>query len=241
MRIELKEVHKSFGNSRALKGVSLTFEPGQIMAVLGINGAGKTTLLRALAGVVSPDHGDILFDAEPFRLNRLDQRKRLWFLPDFPPLFDEESLLNNLSLILRCFEADGPGVEEKVASLLGELDLLGKAHLPVGALSRGQRYKAALTALVCADPELWLLDEPYASGMDPVGQIVLQREVRAAAARQRTVLFTTQFLDVVGKLADRVIILKDGEVQTDVKTADLLGPNREGSLESLFRPFTAGS
>lgn len=234
MQILLKEVQKTFGRTRALGGVSLRIDPGQIVAVLGVNGSGKTTLLRALAGVVAPDRGEILFDDEPFRLNRLDQRKRLWFLPDFPPLFDEETLLDNLSLILRCFDADGPGVEDKVASLLGELSLLEKAHLPVGQLSRGQRYKTALAALVAADPELWLLDEPYASGIDPAGQIVLERETRAASARGRTILFTTQFIDAAKRLASRVVVLQGGEVRLDSTVSEQPGCGQPGSLELLF-------
>ena len=238
MRIELKEVHKTFGGVRALRGVSLEFVPGDIVAVLGVNGAGKTTLLRTLAGVVAPDRGDVVFDGESFRLDRLDQRQRLWFLPDFPPLFDEEPMLENFSLILRCFGADRVGVEQTVARLLTDLDLLGKAHLHVAHLSRGQRYKTALVALVSADPELWLLDEPYASGIDPVGQMVLQREIRAAAAeRGRTILFTTQFLEAATKLANRVVVLQGGEVRLDARMADLPPTGERGSLESLFEAF----
>ena len=186
MRVELHQVTKRYGSNRALDDVTLAFEPGQIVAVIGINGAGKTTLLRALAGVVAPERGNIEFDGRSFNRNNLDQRRRFWFLPDFPPLLAEETLLNNLGFILRLFGADGPGVEHRVLALLGELDLIGLAHATVATLSRGQAYKTALIALMCADPEVWLLDEPFASGMDPVGIAVFRREARAAAARGRT-------------------------------------------------------
>jgi ABC-2 type transport system ATP-binding protein len=213
MRVELHEVTKRYGSTRALEAVSLTFSPGEIVAVIGVNGAGKTTLLRALAGIVAPEKGTIEFDGETFARNRLDQRKRFWFLPDFPPLLPEETVLANLSLFLRLFEADRPGVEERVLALLQQCDLVGLAHAPVGTLSRGQAYKTALIALLCADPQLWLLDEPFASGMDPVGIAVFRREARAAAARGRTVIYTTQWLEAVERLADRLCILQHGQVR----------------------------
>lgn len=86
MRVELHQVSKRYGSTRALDGVSLAFEPGGIVAVIGLNGAGKATLLRALTGVVAPDRWNIGFDGQTFARNCLDQRRRFWFLPDFPPL-----------------------------------------------------------------------------------------------------------------------------------------------------------
>lgn len=221
MRVELHNVTKRYGSTRALDGVSLAFAPGEIVAVIGINGAGKTTLLRALAGIVAPERGNIEFDGRTFERNRADQRRRFWFLPDFPPLLPEETLLANVGLILRLFEADRPGVEDRLLALLHEFDLAGLAYAPVGTLSRGQAYKSALLSLLCADPELWLLDEPFASGMDPVGIAVFRREARAAAARGRTVIYSTQWLEAVERLADRLCILQNGQVRAFGTLADL--------------------
>ncbi|MBI5525318.1 MAG: ATP-binding cassette domain-containing protein [Deltaproteobacteria bacterium] len=86
MRVDISEVSKSFGPVKGLDHVSAAFGPGEVVAVVGLNGAGKTTLLRTLAAIVGPDSGEIRFDGEPFRRDRLDLRKRLAFLPDFPPL-----------------------------------------------------------------------------------------------------------------------------------------------------------
>jgi ABC-type multidrug transport system ATPase subunit len=240
MRVALANVTKRYGRTRALDDFSLALEGGQIVAVLGINGAGKTTLLRALAGVVAPERGQIEFDGEPFRLDRLDQRRRLWFLPDFPPLLLEEPVLTNIGLILRLFEADQPGVEERALELLRELDLVGLVNAPVGTLSRGQIYKTALTILVCVDPELWLLDEPFASGMDPVGIGVFRREARDATERGRLILYSTQWLDAVERLADRLCILHSGKLRAFGTLAELQGSGTGpgGAIEELFRRFS---
>jgi ABC-type multidrug transport system ATPase subunit len=240
MRVSLQAVTKRYGSTRALDEVSLELEPGRIVAIIGINGAGKTTLLRALAGIVAPDRGQVRFDGESFERNRLDQRRRLWFLPDFPPLFPEETLLGNLGLILRLFGADAPGVESRVLQLLREFDLVGLVHAGAGTLSRGQAYKAALTALLCVNPELWLLDEPFASGMDPVGIAVFRREARTAASQGRTVVYSTQWIEAVEKLADDLCILQHGKVLAFGSLAELRAQTgtQGGELEQMLLAFT---
>lgn len=213
MRIELRGVLKNFGGTRALDHVKLEFEPGQIVALLGANGAGKSTLLRLLAGVIAPSRGDIYFDDEPFRRDRLDQRRRFMFMPDFPFLFPEKTVLRNLSIPLRLYHADEHGAEEHVLALLHEFDLLPLAQMPVAALSRGQAYKTGLVALLAVDPEVWLLDEPFASGMDPHGINAFKARARAAVARGRTVIYSTQILEVAERFCDRACVIQRGEVR----------------------------
>ena len=140
MKIELRGVLKSYRSVRALDRVPLQFDPGQIVALLGPNGAGKTTLIRCLAGIVAPDQGAIYFDEQEFRRDRLELRKRLFVLPDFPFLFWEQSLIRNVAIVLRMYEADGEGTEDRVLDLLRSLDLLTLALRPVASLSRGQAY-----------------------------------------------------------------------------------------------------
>jgi len=173
MKIELRGVLKAYRSMRALDYVSLEIEPGQIISVLGVNGAGKTTLLRCLAGIAAPDKGEILFDGQEFRRDRLDLRSRIYIMPDFPFLFWEHSIVRNIAMILRLYQADDAGAERRVLELLREFDLLPLALRPVHSLSRGQLYKAGLTALIAADREVWLLDEPFASGMDPHVPLVI--------------------------------------------------------------------
>jgi len=196
----------------ALDSVSAVFEPGRIVAVVGANGAGKTTLLRVLAGLSGPDDGEVFLDGRPFDRGDLTARRRIAFLPDFPGLFPEETVLRNLAITLRLYGADGPGAEQRVLDLLGDLDLLPACEMPVGTLSRGQTYKTALAGLVVSAPDLWLLDEPLASGMDPRGLSVLRREMRSAARRGRTLLFTTQLVELAENIADRILVIRNGKV-----------------------------
>lgn len=232
---------KDYSGTRALDRVSFELEPGQVVGVLGANGAGKTTLLRCLATVSAPDRGEIYADEEPLRRANLDQRRRLAFVPDVPLVFWNLSFIQHLGMMVRVHDADSRVDPRRVIELLREFDLTTLAARPLQTLSRGQAYKAVLTALIAVDPEVWLLDEPFASGMDPHGLDTLKQEARKAAQRRRTILYTTQILEVAERFSDRVCVLHRGELRAFDTVEQLKSAaGGEGSpLESLFRQLRA--
>lgn len=237
MNVRVASLSKKYGSVRALIDVSITFTPGEIVAVLGPNGAGKTSLLGCLSGVLAADKGEVLFDDEPLRRDRMDLRRRFLFLPDFPMAFTGMTVLRHIGMVLRLYGADGAGAPERVVALLREFDLLPLADATVESLSRGQLYKTALAALIAADPELWLLDEPFASGMDPHGISTFKRHAREATKRGHTVIYSTQMLDAAERLADRVVILQHGAVRAFGSVAELQqqAGTSGGALEDIFR------
>jgi ABC-type multidrug transport system ATPase subunit len=243
LNIELRGVLKSYRSVRALDHVSLQIEPGQIVSLLGPNGAGKTTLIRCLAGIAAPDKGAVYFDDQDFRRDRLDLRRRIYLVPDFPFLFWEHSVLRNIAMILRLYAADGPGAEELVLELLREFDLLPLALRPVNSLSRGQAYKVGLVSLLAADREIWLLDEPFASGMDPHGIDAFKRHAREAAKRGRTILYSTQILDVAERFSDRVCLIHQGEIRAFDTLEHLRSQahDKDNVLEEMFRQLREGT
>ena len=164
MHIKLEAVTKRYGRLRALEDISLTIEPGEIVAALGSNGAGKTTLLRCLCAIAAPDRGRVLFDGEPFHRGRVDLRQKLLFLSDFPIVFPQLTVARHIAMILGLYGKDGGESAEAVTQHLYGLDLLPTVDTVVGQLSRGQIYKVALATLLSIDPELWLFDEPFARG-----------------------------------------------------------------------------
>lgn len=237
MRIRLQAVAKKYANVHALKDVSFTIEPGQIVSVLGANGAGKTTLLRCLGAVVTPSSGHIYFDQERFQRGNLDLRRRMGFLPDFPIAFPHNTVLRHIGMVLRLYEKDDPSIEPRVVELLKAFDLLPLIDTPMVRLSRGQAYKAALVALLAADCELLLLDEPFASGMDPNGISAFKREARNAAGRGHTILYSTQILEIAEKFSDWVCLIDKGEVRHFAPLRELanVSDGQVGVLESLFQ------
>lgn len=235
MKIELRAVSKTYGKAHALDRASLEIGAGQIVAILGANGAGKTTLLRCLAGIAAPDAGAIVYDDEPFERDKLELRRQLFFLPDFPVVFYEMSLIRHIGMVLRVYEKDEAGVETRVLQLLKDFDLFTIAENPLNSLSRGQVYKAALVALIAVNPEVWLLDEPFASGMDPHGINTLKRYAREAVAQGRTIIYSTQILEIVEKFSDKVCILHQGEVRAFDSVTLLENAGQGRGLVDIFR------
>jgi ABC-type multidrug transport system ATPase subunit len=212
--IEVRDVQKLYGDKVALGGVSFSIAPGEVVGFLGLNGAGKTTLLRCLATLVAPDHGDVRFDGEVLGRDRIDLRRRFHFLPDFPALFTDDDPLAAIAMHLKIWEADRPGIEDRVADLMDRLQIASLCGVPVGTFSRGQRYKTALAALAAVDPELWLLDEPFASGMDPQGIATFRQEAESAVReRGRIVVYSTQIVDLACGFSDRIGVISRGGLQ----------------------------
>ncbi len=213
MQVSLHSLHKQFGSLRVLHDVSTVFQEGAVTALLGANGAGKTTLLRCLSGLASGEPGSVQLDGEVLLPWRLDLRRRLMFLPDFPPFLPGASILEHVAMHLNLWKATRDGAADQVARWLDELHLTPFAEKPLDCLSRGQRYKASLLALMAVDPELWLLDEPFASGMDAGGLGLFRREARAAAARGRTVIYSTQIVELAASFSDSIGIVGGGRLR----------------------------
>jgi len=234
MKVTVAGLKKRFGRQRVLKSVDLDLPKGSIVALVGVNGAGKSTILHCLAGLLSIDGGTVSFDAEEFRPDNIELRRRLLFLPDFPYFVLAKTLLEHFSLIIRLYGRDASALTDKTMNLLREFDLLPFAARPLVELSRGQLYKGALIALILADPDLWLLDEPLASGMDPLGLRAFQKYARQAADRGSTILYSTQMLDVAERFSDHVAVLHDGLIRAFTKTSEIRANGADGGLTDLF-------
>jgi ABC-type multidrug transport system ATPase subunit len=242
MQIETHGLTKKYGRVSALEEVSLSIGPGQIVGVLGANGAGKTTLLRCLAGLVAPDRGDVRYDGRRFHRGLIDVRRRICFLPDFPVVHGNVTLLRHLGMMLRLYERPLDGTAEEAVTVLKELDLLALADTPLHKLSRGQLYKSTLAGLLMVAPELWILDEPFASGMDPQGISYLRKRAGNARERGHTIIFTTQILEIAERLADRVCLLQGGRVRMWGSISELSEKvvGGEGVLEEALRALREG-
>ena len=212
MHIELNGVTKQFGRIRALDGVSLNVPPSSIIAVLGENGAGKSTLLRLLAGINVPDRGEIRFDSQPFNREKLDLRKRLLYMPDVPLLFPDQTVARNAAMFAGIYDVDLTKREEDLRHWLVETGAATLMQRKPGALSRGQIWKVAMACAAAVKPELWLVDEPFASGMDALGMGAFRRLARHLAEQGSTVIYTTQMVELAADFSDHVCVLRQGAV-----------------------------
>lgn len=225
--ISVEQVTKRYGSVQALKGVSLEVKKGEVLGLLGQNGAGKTTLLNILTGYLAPTGGRALIGGYDPLLESREAKRRLGYLPEHPPLYDEMTVREYLS-----FAAELKGVVrraipahvDEVMALTGLSDMQNRL---LSHLSKGYRQRAGFAQAMCGDPEVLVLDEPTV-GLDPK-QITEIRQLIQSLAKGRTIVFSSHILSEVQQLCTHVVILHDGLVRVDSPMATL-GQGSETTL-----------
>lgn len=213
--IEVVSVTQHYGVRPVLRDVSLSIARGEVTAVIGPNGMGKSTLLGAMAGVLSPQHGHVTIDGRRRRGTPEDElaiRKATIYLPDAPWLPTGRTPREFLLAVGRLYDVPEDHLFAELPKLFGLFDLIGQADTPIANLSSGQSKKVALCSALLPDPPVLLLDEPFSGGLDPAGILVLKKLLRRRVADGRTVVLTSPVPEIVEEVADRVVILRDGQV-----------------------------
>lgn len=240
--IEIHGLRKAFGKVRAVDGLDLTVEAGQITALLGPNGAGKTTTVSCLVGLQPPDAGRISIAGEDALTRPVQAKRQLSYVPEianlYPALTPEEYLL----LKGRLFGMADGDVQRTADRLLDGFGLIERKREPMVGFSKGMNQKVALASALLTNPKALVLDEPL-SGLDVETTLVFKELVREFARRGGAVLYCSHMLDVVENLADRVAVLDRGVLRAVGTMEELRAQaGREDSgLEDLFRELTAAA
>jgi ABC-2 type transport system ATP-binding protein len=204
--IELDGVEKSFGDVRALRGVDLEVEDGEIFGFLGPNGAGKSTTINVLLDFIRPDAGSVRVLGRDARDDSVAVRERTGVLPEGFDVYDRLTAREHVQ-----FAIDSKGADDDPYPLLEQVGLEDAAGRKAGGFSTGMRQRLALAMALVGDPELLVLDEP-SSGLDPNGARELREIVESEADRGTTVFFSSHILGQVEAVCDRVGIIREGEL-----------------------------
>ena len=231
--ISVDGLEKSFGDVRALAGISFAVPRGAICALLGHNGAGKTTTIRALLGIVQPDAGTVgVFGLSPATDGRAI-RARCGVLLERDGLYERLSAVANLDYHARIHGLDSATRRRRSEQVLRLFGLWDRRRDRVGTWSTGMRKKLALARAMLHEPELLLLDEPFA-GLDPVAAVQLRQLVVEMAQREHlTVLMTTHDLAHVERSCSHVIVADSGRIITQGSLAEVQGVS--GSIAVAVR------
>src|SRR3954454_18700866 len=216
--IEVRQLVKAFGAARALDGLDLVVQPGEVHGFLGPNGAGKSTTIRALLGVLHPDAGTAeVFGLDPWA-DTVPIHRRLAYVPGDVSLWPNLSGGETIDMLLRMRGGDPRGPQSSREELLKrfQLDATKKGR----AYSKGNRQKVALVAAFATPSELLILDEPT-SGLDPLMEQVFNECVAEHTAAGATVLLSSHILSEVERLADRVTIIREGRAVESGTLEDL--------------------
>jgi ABC-2 type transport system ATP-binding protein len=212
--LALQDAAKRFGPVQALDDCSFSVARGRMLGFLGPNGAGKTTSMRAVFGLVALDGGEVLWDGRPVGF---EERLRFGYMPEERGLYPRMPVGEQIAYFGRLHGLDAAAAHAAAAGWLERLGLADRAGAKVEELSHGNQQRAQLAAALVHEPELLVLDEPFA-GLDPVAVRTLAGVLRDEAARGAAVLFSSHQLELVEDICEEVAIIDHGRI---VATGDM--------------------
>jgi ABC-2 type transport system ATP-binding protein len=206
--LEISDLYQRFGDRVAVDKLSLAVDGGEIVGLVGRNGAGKTTTMRAVMGIYRPLGGSITWSGHPVGL---PDRLRFGYMPEERGLYPQMRVLDQIAYFARLHGVEMPAATTRAQEWITSLGLEGREQDRVVALSHGNQQRVQLAVALVYQPELLVLDEPFA-GLDPSAVDSLSDVLRAETARGTAVLFSSHQLELVERLCDRVVILEKGQV-----------------------------
>jgi len=226
MSILLKNISKNYGDQKALNGVTLTIEKGQITGLLGPNGAGKSTLMKIITGAILPSSGTAMVNGVDVIASPLEVQRSLGYLPEHNPQYLELYVREYLEYVAQLYKVD----KERIPTVIEQTVLGPEQHKKIGSLSKGYRQRVGLAAALIPDPEVLILDEPT-TGLDPA-QLIEIRALLKNIAANKTVLFSTHIIQEVVELCSSCIFLQGGELKQVLTETEIQKGSKH--LEEIF-------
>jgi ABC-2 type transport system ATP-binding protein len=209
--IEVHQLRKNYGRHTAVRDISFSVQPGEIVGFLGPNGAGKTTTLRMLTGYLPPTSGTARIAGFDVFRESLEARRRIGYMPENVPLYDDMRVREYLRFRAQLKGLDRAAARRRLGEVMESCALTGVRRKMIKTLSKGYRQRVGLADALIHQPELLILDEPT-NGLDP-NQIRQIRELIRQLAKNHTVLLSTHILHEVQMTCSRVIIIDNGKIK----------------------------
>ena len=228
--LEILNFSKSYGEKKAVDGLTLTIAPGEIYGFIGHNGAGKTTTLKAVTGILPFDEGEIRVFGRSVQDDPVACKREMAYIPDNPDLYEFLSGIKYLNFIADVYGVSKADREERIRKYADLFDLTKDLAEPVSAYSHGMKQKLAIIAAWIHAPRLIVMDEPFV-GLDPVASHKIKQLMREHCDGGGAIFFSTHVLEVAEKLCDKVAIIKGGRLIRSGTMEDVRG---DTSLESVF-------
>lgn len=228
--LRIENLTKTYGNKKAVDGLSLHIQAGEIYGFIGHNGAGKTTTIKACCGILKFDEGEIYVDGVSVKDKPLECKKMIAYLPDNPDIYGFMTGIEYLNFIADIFQVSAEDRQARIKKYGDIFELTPSLATSVSAYSHGMKQKLAVISALIHEPKLLIMDEPFV-GLDPKAAFTLKGILREICNRGGAIFFSTHVLDVAEKLCDKVAVIKDGKL---IKAGTMDEVKGEGSLEAAF-------
>jgi len=231
--IVVNNLHKSFGEVKAVRGVSFTARDGEITGLLGPNGAGKTTTLRMLYSLLPPDQGEIRIDGLDPATDAMEIKRTLGVVPDSRGLYNRLTARENIEYFGELHGMTRAQMSERIDQLTHTLGMEDFINRRTEGFSQGQRVKVAIARAMIHSPQTVLLDEP-SNGLDVMATRALRNYILSLKRDGHSVVLSTHIMQEVAALCDRIIIIAKGEVAADGTAEELMQRSGASTLEDAF-------
>ena len=236
--IEVKDLVKSYGKLKVLKGINLRIERGTMLALLGPNGAGKTTTVRILSTLLSFDSGTATVEGFDVVEDAGKVRSIIGLTGQSAAVDELLTGRENLVMMGRLYRLTPASAKARAQELLEEFNLVKAAERPAKTYSGGMRRRLDLAVSLIATPPVIFLDEPT-TGLDPRSRLAMWDIIKNLMAAGSTILLTTQYLEEADQLADRIVVIDDGKVIAEGTASELKGKVGNDRLEVTFKDQAA--
>ncbi len=229
--VEITELRKSYGDKKAVDGISFSVAEGEILGFLGPNGAGKSTTLNMLTGYLSADSGTVKIDGVDILDDPLNAKKKIGFLPEIPPLYLEMTVLEYLNFV---YDLKGCKLPRKqhLKEVCEVVKIWDVSKRLIKNLSKGYKQRVGIAQALIGNPKVLIFDEPTI-GLDP-RQIVDIRNLIRMLGKEHTIILSTHILPEVQAVCDRVVVINKGKIVADEKTEELVNAV-EGSRKLIAK------
>src|ERR1700682_79692 len=209
--LEVKHLTKNYGKLIAVTGVSFRADRGETIGLLGPNGAGKTTTVSIIAGLLSPDSGQVLIEGKQVKSDTDPVKLKIGLVPQDMALYDKLSARDNLYFFGALYSLAGARAKQAIDDVLNLVGLSDRAGDKVETFSGGMKRRLNLAAALLHDPQILLLDEPTV-GVDPQSRNAIFDNLETLKKRGKTLLYTTHYMEEEERLGERLVIVDHGNV-----------------------------
>lgn len=233
--LEIQNLTKIYkGGKKAVSGLNLSVEAGDIYGFIGRNGAGKTTTIKCIVGIHDFDEGEIFVDGKSVKDDPLQCKSVIAYIPDNPDLYEYLTGIQYLNFIADIFDVSGSEREKRIKKEADDFGITSALGDLISSYSHGMKQKLAIIGALLHRPKLLILDEPFV-GLDPEASLVLKNKMRQLCEGGSAIFFSTHVLDVAEKLCNKVAIIRDGQL---IAAGGMEELTKNRSLESVFMEVT---
>ena len=230
--ISVNGLHRRYGKTIALNGISFEMARGEIYAFVGPNGAGKSTTMRILGTLEEPDEGTVTIDGMSLIEHPEYARKHIGYMPDSLPSHYDITIHDYIDFYARVYGIKAPERQERVAAIEDFCNLAGIRDKHLRALSKGMKQRVSLARALIHDPKFLLMDEP-AAGLDPRARIELRELIRVLADQGKTILISSHILSELAEICSSTLIIEQGEILRSGALADIIKQSASSDKQRL--------